>query len=118
MAVAPTAAPAPTDDMAAAEPAMETSGMGDNEAAEGEGDMGGWMPVATILKNEAGEFMLVQGDEPDDGSEPEGPTFKDGPSLLRAVMETVEGQGDADKAFGEGYQDRARKPPMMTKPMA
>lgn len=66
----------------------------------------GWRPYATIMTNDAGEFMLVDGDEPEpeDGTEPQGPTFPDGPALLKALMDKIEGRPDEEAAFAEGYE--------------
>jgi hypothetical protein len=108
MALPPSPAAAPSADMAAVEPAMETAGAGPEVESV-------WEPVATILKNpDTGEFMVIEGDEPDDGSEPAGSTYPDGPGALRALMQMLEGgAAEADKAFADGYESRAKKPPMM-----
>ena len=71
-------------------------------------DAGGWQVAFTIMRGPEGQFALVTGDEPmeDEGGEPAGPKFDDGPGLMRALMTQLEG-GDGDmmkKNFSEGYE--------------
>lgn len=105
MALPPTAAnPADTGP----DPGMQPPGDAPMEGGESTDP---WQPIATVLKNsETGEFMLVDGDEPDDGTEPEGEVFPDGPGLLRALMGRLEGNSGVDEAFGEGFKANAKKP--------
>ena len=107
MALPPLSAPAPiSDDMAP--PAGDA-------AMDQPMDAGGWQPFATIMKHsETGEFKLVEGDEPEDGSEPGGAVLKDGPALLRELMARIEGGGGAEEGFAAGFKGEpdAERPPM------
>lgn len=118
MARPPLAAPAPNAVDAAPTAEADTATPAD-VMGEGEGD-GGWQPFVTVMKNADGQFMLVDGDEPEpeEGGEPQGPVFEDGPNLLKALMDKIEGgqKAAADDAFEEGYRGGPKKAPMA--PMA
>lgn len=103
-AAAPADAAPPADPMAPAAPMAD----------EGADDP--WQPFVTVMKNsESGEFRLVSGDEPEGGMA-EGPVFKDGPGLLKGLMDKIEGGGGAEESFAAGFKgepDPAAKPAPM-----
>lgn len=100
-AVAEDAPPAPAGDEPASMP-----------MAEGEGEATTWQPVATILTNtETGAFKLVSGDEPEDGSEPEGPTFDTPQALMKGVMERLNNGDAAEASFGKAFRGEPDEAP-------
>lgn len=104
---APAAGATPPDDMGG----MPDAAMAPEEAAPE------WEVFATIMKNEAGEYKLVQGDEPEEGEgdmpeggESEGETFPTPQALIKGLMLILNDGGAAEDAFAGGFKGDKGEP--------
>lgn len=65
---------------------------------------------ATIMKTPDGKFILIDGDEPEDGEMGDGESGMmdqggvDGPTLLKQLMAKMEGDDGAEQSFGKAFR--------------